>query len=445
MRLTRLLIAAAVALPACAVMTSSASASADPWLDGSVKVSLPGAVTVKGDWAQGTLTVANPGSTTLTGQHVFWDISTMDWTDPMPAGSVLMDWADGSGDTWHRAPLKVLYPFGSKPSEWRYPVNLHWRMGPADGWTLKPHTSHTYRIRLSMPQSTMTEPIHRLGAGARLGGGSDGEGGPSALVGRETAGLAVRGMVPKVLGLPATVPVDRRAVGFTLDIRTQHKADWRLKEAGFGLDAGWSDKNPPACDARIEIRDPVLGTWNPVGTNTFLPGKMTALNRWATGPVDHRVVTARLLLGGNFTAGKHQLSAGEYPGVGPNTFFPTANFTATRPTGAKPACLVLNTTAIYGFNASPELVRKGATLTATGVLDRKSGTTTKPVPGQRVSLFFQPKGSTKWAYSGYATTNSTGRFTKKLTAGKDGTWMPVFNGTTTLRTSHGTPDAVDVK
>ncbi|MFD3455377.1 hypothetical protein ACFWVC_24785 [Streptomyces sp. NPDC058691] len=443
MKLTRLLIAAAVALPACAVMTSSASG--DTWLDGSVKVSMPSAVTVKGDWVQGTFTVTNPSSTTLTGQHAFWDISTMDWTDPMPAGSVLMDWADGKDDTWHRAPLKVYYPFGSKPSEWPYPVNLHWKMGPADGWTLKPHASHTYRIRLSMPQSSMAEPIHTLYARTRLGAGSDGQGGPSNQVGSDAAELAVRGMVPKVLGLPATVPVDRRAFGFTLDIRTQHKADWRLKEAGFGLDAGWSDKIPPACDARIEVRDPVFKTWNPVGTSMYLPGKMTALNRWATGPVDHRVVTARLLLGGNFTAGKHQLSAGQYPGIGPNTFFPTANFTATRPAGAKPACLVLDTTAIHGFNATPEPVRKGATITATGVLDRKSGKTTKPVSGQRVSLYFQAKGSTKWSYSGYATTNASGRFTKKLTASKDGTWMPVFSGTTTMRTSRGTADAVDVK
>ncbi|MFC9972029.1 hypothetical protein ACFVH6_14170 [Spirillospora sp. NPDC127200] len=89
---------------------------------------------------------------------------------------------------------------------------------------------------------------------------------------------------------------------------------------------------------------------------------------------------------------------------------------------------VRNATAINGFNASPEPVRKGRTVTLAGALQRNTGTW-KPFGGQPVSFYFLPKGSKKWTYLGKATADKYGRFRKGFKATKDGTWRAYYGGT----------------
>jgi hypothetical protein len=100
-------------------------------------------------------------------------------------------------------------------------------------------------------------------------------------------------------------------------------------------------------------------------------------------------------------------------------------------------------TRVRSFNASPEPVRKGRTITAAGYLDRY-GSSWTAFTGQTVRIYFQPKGSTTWTYEGKATTSKTGHFSHGFTAAKDGTWRANYAGTTTYLAVTGSGDYVDV-
>jgi hypothetical protein len=100
-------------------------------------------------------------------------------------------------------------------------------------------------------------------------------------------------------------------------------------------------------------------------------------------------------------------------------------------------------TRVRSFNASPEPVRKGRTITAAGYLDRY-GSSWTAFTGQSVKIYFQPKGSTTWTYEGKATTSRTGHFSHGFTAAKDGTWRAAYAGTTTYLAVTGSGDYVDV-
>ncbi|WP_328914348.1 MULTISPECIES: hypothetical protein [unclassified Streptomyces] len=106
-------------------------------------------------------------------------------------------------------------------------------------------------------------------------------------------------------------------------------------------------------------------------------------------------------------------------------------------------------TRITGFNASPEPVRKGRTITTVGTLSRLSaakGTKWATWSKQRVYIYFLPKGKKSYTYMGSAVTNSKGHFTHKFTAKKDGTWTAVWftpNGSYVDAESAG--DYVDVR
>ncbi|WP_460333344.1 hypothetical protein [Actinoallomurus acanthiterrae] len=100
-------------------------------------------------------------------------------------------------------------------------------------------------------------------------------------------------------------------------------------------------------------------------------------------------------------------------------------------------------TRIRSFNASPEPVRKGKTITAAGYLQRY-GSSWTAFSGQSVKIYFQAKGSTTWTYEGKATTSRTGYFSHGFTASKDGTWRAAYAGTSTYLAVTGSGDYVDV-
>lgn len=103
-------------------------------------------------------------------------------------------------------------------------------------------------------------------------------------------------------------------------------------------------------------------------------------------------------------------------------------------------------TRLTGFNAAPEPVRKGHTLSTSGTLQKLSGTKWVSFAKQRVYLYFQPKGKKTYTYLGSTVTNAKGHFTRSFTAKQDGTWVAAWftpNGSYVDAQSNG--DYVDVR
>ena len=97
-------------------------------------------------------------------------------------------------------------------------------------------------------------------------------------------------------------------------------------------------------------------------------------------------------------------------------------------------------------NATPEPVKKGKTITVTGMLDRANWETGKYTgyTKQKVKLQFQPKGGT-WATLKTVTTGSKGKLSTTVKAGKDGCYRYSFAGTSTTATKTSSADCIDVR
>lgn len=101
-------------------------------------------------------------------------------------------------------------------------------------------------------------------------------------------------------------------------------------------------------------------------------------------------------------------------------------------------------TAVSKFNASPEPVRKGRTITVKGTLRSLDGTW-KNASGQTVIILFKADGSSKWSKLATVRTNSKGLFSKGFTAKKDGTFKAQFKATSSRLGTTGAGDRVDVR
>lgn len=102
-------------------------------------------------------------------------------------------------------------------------------------------------------------------------------------------------------------------------------------------------------------------------------------------------------------------------------------------------------TRITGFNAGPEPVRKGHTVTTTGTLQRLSGTKWVAFGKQRVYILFQAKGKKSWTQMGSVKADSHGRFTARFTAKQDGTWVGVYLASGSYVDAESYHDYVDVR
>ncbi|WP_329097052.1 hypothetical protein OG979_17585 [Actinomadura citrea] len=100
-------------------------------------------------------------------------------------------------------------------------------------------------------------------------------------------------------------------------------------------------------------------------------------------------------------------------------------------------------TKILDFNAAPEPVKKGGTVTVMGTVYRQ---TSKwyTYGGKTVVFYFLPKGSSKWVYMGKQATDRIGRFRKGFKATKDGTWR-AYSGATSTYAKTYREDYVDVR
>ncbi|MGY5061166.1 hypothetical protein ACWDFR_45270 [Streptomyces sp. 900105755] len=102
-------------------------------------------------------------------------------------------------------------------------------------------------------------------------------------------------------------------------------------------------------------------------------------------------------------------------------------------------------TRITGFNASPEPVRKGRTVTVTGTLQRQNGSTWTGVSGQHVTIRFRVAGGKTSTGMATVTTGKDGRFTLAFTAKQDGTWSAAYTATSAYLNSTSAGDYVDVR
>ncbi|MGW5254179.1 hypothetical protein ACWERW_14355 [Streptomyces sp. NPDC004012] len=102
-------------------------------------------------------------------------------------------------------------------------------------------------------------------------------------------------------------------------------------------------------------------------------------------------------------------------------------------------------TRITGFNAGPEPVRKGHTVTTTGTLQRLSGTKWVAFGKQRVYILFQAKGNKSWTQLGSVKSDSHGHFTARFTAKQDGTWVGVYLASGSYVDAESYHDYVDVR
>ncbi|MGW1070664.1 hypothetical protein ACWD4F_39970 [Streptomyces aureus] len=98
-------------------------------------------------------------------------------------------------------------------------------------------------------------------------------------------------------------------------------------------------------------------------------------------------------------------------------------------------------------NATPEPVRKGATLTVKGVLTRADWNTGKYAgfKGQPAVLQFKAKGATAYKTVKTVTTGTAGALSTTVKASADGTYRYTFAGTSTTGTATAAGDYVDVR
>ncbi|WP_026412482.1 carboxypeptidase regulatory-like domain-containing protein [Actinomadura oligospora] len=101
-------------------------------------------------------------------------------------------------------------------------------------------------------------------------------------------------------------------------------------------------------------------------------------------------------------------------------------------------------TRISSFNASPEPVRKGRTLTVKGRVTKQVGTW-KAGAGATLTVYFKPSGSSKWKAMGTAKADRNGWFTKNFKASADGTWAAAYAGSSTYLGVWSAGDYVDVR
>ncbi|MFF4240651.1 hypothetical protein ACFYYL_32665 [Actinomadura geliboluensis] len=104
-------------------------------------------------------------------------------------------------------------------------------------------------------------------------------------------------------------------------------------------------------------------------------------------------------------------------------------------------------TVIQSYNAAPEPVRKGSTLTVSGRLRRVGnlGLGYTAYPGKTIRVYFMAKGTSSWSYMGSTKTAKDGRFRKGFTAKRDGIWRAYFPGTSNFDRQKSRDDYIDVR
>ncbi|MFI6582703.1 LPXTG cell wall anchor domain-containing protein [Embleya sp. NPDC050493] len=316
--------AAVVAVPLC-VLTPASSAFAEGTLpDGAVTVTFPDAVEYAGGWTEGTVRLKNPTGTPLTGMHPYLALQGASY-DPAVPSSALVEVADGPGAPWKPLATRTI-------GEMR---DVRGDLAPAAGLDIPAGYDHTWRVRVRLLQVSVEGPTRDLGVGVFVAKSQTPQGNYVDLEGNAGNKLRVAGLEASYVGLPKQIPADAKPHEFQVRITTRNKADWHLNPASFGLDLERSMDGTTACEAQIEVKDP-QGAWHKVKNRAEgMVGGDVDIAKWATGPVDNKIIQARITIGGGYaTPAAHEIGFGYYPGAGPNNYYPTAKFTTVAVPGA---------------------------------------------------------------------------------------------------------------
>ncbi|MGW4898251.1 hypothetical protein ACWEQL_39325 [Kitasatospora sp. NPDC004240] len=359
-----MLAAALVASPLALTLPAQAAGSgAEP------TIRLGGFTSVEagGSWSEGTVTVRNDADAPVTEQHVLLYFGSQ----MLGLDQVAAEYADGASGTWQPVKLVAQY-LGASPEGYQ---------GVATDLTgaaveLKPHSSHTYKLRFKLLQSTHVGPIFNVGLQAFLAPTLDKDGQAKNWTARADASVTTTGLTTTISGLPEAIPADGRAHPFTVSIRTANKFDWHLGRALFFLWAGQghgSMDGPAACDVRLELQDPKDGSWHGVGLAARgWDERDIDLAKYGTGPVDDRVLNARITLGANFkTSADATLGFGAFAGPDESLFWIERKVVSTAVAGA-PACVDPNVPA-------PTATAPAPTTTAPAVVPAAAVTATPTV------------------------------------------------------------------
>ncbi|MCP2338022.1 carboxypeptidase-like regulatory domain-containing protein [Actinomadura rupiterrae] len=127
------------------------------------------------------------------------------------------------------------------------------------------------------------------------------------------------------------------------------------------------------------------------------------------------------------------------------TYANMPSYNPDRPSSSRPVFVdVRYRTAISSFNASPEPVTRGRTLTVKGKITKFTGTW-RPGAGAAVVIYFQAKGSKTWKAVATVKADRNGWFAKGFKASADGTWMASYAGSAAYLGSKSAGDYVDVR
>ncbi|MFJ8746522.1 LPXTG cell wall anchor domain-containing protein [Embleya sp. NPDC127516] len=318
--------AAVIAVPLC-VFAPASPASALALPDGAVTVEFPNAAEYAGGWTEGTIRLTNKTGTSLTGVHPYLSLQGASY-DPAVPSSVLVEVADGPGAPWKPLATRTI-------GELR---DVRGDLAPAAGMDLPAGYDHTWRVRVRLLQVATEGPTSDMGVGVFVAKGSTSNGNYVDLQGDGRTMLRVSGLETSYTGLPKEFPADAKPHEFQVHLKTRNKADWHLSRASFGMDLDRAMSGTSACDARIEVKDP-QGVWHKVKNEAAGRSELDVdVAKWATGPVDHKVLQARISIGGGYaTPTNHWIAFGYYPGAGPNNYYEKADFTTVTVSGA-PKC-----------------------------------------------------------------------------------------------------------
>ncbi|MFF2951005.1 hypothetical protein ACFVVU_06585 [Kitasatospora sp. NPDC057965] len=334
MRIRHALMAAAlVASPIALTAPAAQAAGNDPAhtirMDGFDSVE-PG-----GGWSEGSVTVKNDTDQLSADEHVLVYFGSQ----MIGLDEIVAEYADGASGAWQ--PVKLMAQ------------DLGGRSGGHEGTAadltggaveVQPHSERTFKLRFKLVQSAQEGPATDFGVeafiGPRLGKGGQAE----EWVARTGRVAKVNGLTTTIEGLPKSIPADGRPHPFKVSIKTANKFDWHLTTASFFLWAGQgvgSMDGPARCDAEVDVQDPKDGSWHRVDLGAVGMGEGTVdVAKWATGPVDDKVLNARITLGRNFKLDPSdpRLGFGYFPGAGPMLFWTTQPL-ATTPVDGAPDCV----------------------------------------------------------------------------------------------------------
>ncbi|MFF4815550.1 hypothetical protein ACFY2K_13295 [Kitasatospora sp. NPDC001309] len=351
----------AVSLIASPLALALPAQAATPDKDHSVTVGGFASVEAGGDWSEGTVTVKNDADAPYGGQHLVLYFGTQ----MLGVDQIVAEYADGTSGAWQ--PVKLVdQDLGATPAG---------HQGVATDLTgagidVPAHASRTFKLRFKLVQSTHEGPNSDVAVEPLLAPALSADGQAKDFTVRGVGrGVKTTGLTTTVTGLPKDLPADGKPQAFQVSIRTANGFDWHLTQASFFLWAGQkygSMTGPSACDAQVDVQDPQDGSWHKVSMQAGgVEGQLVDLTKWATGPVDNRVLNARVTLGKNFrTDTDASLNFGQFGGAD-RTLFWTSQPIAATPVDGAPECLGQSTPAPTPTTTAPAVVPAAAVTAAT--------------------------------------------------------------------------------